>query len=135
MSFNRVLVSSSGKLQQLIRGGDGFVGMPGVTVVTADAVLAVTADMILAGHIQFSGTLTAGRIYTLPTGALMAAAVPDMEIGDSIVFTVTNAGDADFAITVAGADSMTLVGSGIIGRYFQRVFTLVKTGAATFSVY
>ena len=107
MLFKRSLISNASLMPTPMRGGDGFLGNPVVTEKTTNVDHTITVAEISTGVLYYSG-LTAGRAVTTPTAALILAAAPDMDVGDSFVFLVSIQ-DA-FAITwVAGAD-VTLQG-------------------------
>jgi hypothetical protein len=58
--------------------------------------------------VLYYSALSAGRAVTTPTAALILAAAPDMDVGDSFVFLVSIQ-DA-FAITWAAGADVTLRG-------------------------
>lgn len=66
---------------------------------TAGAVT-VTAAELLTGIIVADPN-GAGRTYTLPTAALLVAAVPNAKVGDLVRCTVINGADAAEALTIA----------------------------------
>lgn len=81
------------RMAQVIRGR----GAP-VSKNTAGNVT-LTAAEILAGVIV-ADCAGAGRTYTLPTAALLVAAVPNAQVGDQIECTIINGSDAAEAITI-----------------------------------
>lgn len=135
MSFGRVNFKTGDGLPAPLRAGDGLVANFSVATKTDDAAATLTTDQIVGGMIHHAGTLTAGRILTTPTGTLLAAAFPGMDIGDSFSFVVTNANAGAHAVTLAPGVGVTLVGSGAVPQFGQRIFVLVKTAAATFNLY
>ena len=101
MLFKRNLISNASLMPTPMRAGDGFLGNPVVTEKTTDANHTITVAEMSTGVLYYSA-LSAGRAVTTPTAALILAAAPDMDVGDSFVFLVSIQ-DA-FAITwVAGA--------------------------------
>lgn len=121
MLFKRVqLVNNlNGGLPAPARQGDGFVEFLDTTVVATDSNITLTVADMSPGVIQYTG-FTAGRNLTTPTAALILAAAPDMDIGDTFTFlvsiTVAFAGTwvAGTGVTLAGrattpASSSTLI--------------------------
>lgn len=135
MAFGRVGFSADGRLPQPLKVGDGIVANVAVHSKTDDAAATITTTQLAGGFIQQSGTLTAGRTITTPTGTLLDAAFPTMDVGDSFCFVVSNANAGAQNLTVAGGTGVTLTGSGVIPQYGSRMFALVKTGTATYSLY
>ena len=135
MGFQRPLTSATGKLLQPLQPGDGFLANVKVHAKSDDAAATLTVQQVAGGFIHQAGTLTAGRILTTPTAALLAAGLPEMEIGDSFAFLVTNGNAGAFAITLAGGADVTLVGSGAVPQFGSRIFVLVKTAAEEFDLY
>lgn len=137
MGFKRVLISDDGKMPQSLRAGDGMVGnvgTPGNVLATATLTLA----QVNGGHIIHTVTLAADATYTLPTAAALAAAWPSMDIGDSYSFFVTNSQAAAFDVVVAVGVGITAIGANnslSVPPQSTRMFTLVKTAAATFDLY
>ena len=107
----------------------------GVFEHTADAIVTLTVAQLSGGFIAQTATLTANRVMTLPTAALLDAEWPEMDLGDSFVFNVTNAITASFDIVVAGGAGITLKGLGNVDRKGSRMFTLVKTAAGAYDLY
>ena len=100
----------------LVRGGDdtpdwnrivGLLGNVECAVVAADANATLTAAQIAGGAVQFTG-FTAGRNLTTPTAALILAANPGMDVGDSILFLVSVV--PAFAGTYVAGTGVTLAG-------------------------
>lgn len=88
MGFLRNLVSSAATLTRPARQGDGLLAHVSVEVVTADANQTLTVAQISKGAINYTG-FSAGRNLTTPTAALILAAFPDMDIGDTYSFLVS----------------------------------------------
>lgn len=134
MTFLRAPV---GKLPHPLAAGDGFVANPGVTENAADAALILTTAQLSGGFITQTTTLTADRIFTTPTAALIAAefGFDEMGTGDAFTFVVSSAQTGAFDIIVAGGVGVTLQGAGNVGLQASRTFVLVKTAAATFDLF
>lgn len=66
---------------------------------TAGAVTLTAAEVI--GGIVVADPTGAGRTYTLPTAALLVAAIPGAKVGDLVRFLLVNGADANEVITIA----------------------------------
>ncbi|MDP1570345.1 MAG: DUF2190 family protein [Vicinamibacterales bacterium] len=66
---------------------------------TAGAVTLTAAEIL--GGIVVADCAGAGRTYTLPTAALLVAAIPGAQVGDIVRCLVVNGSDADEALTLA----------------------------------
>lgn len=107
MLFKRNLISNASLMPTPMRAGDGFLGNPVVTEKTTNADHTITVAEMSTGVLYYSA-LSAGRAVTTPTAALILAAAPDMDVGDSFVFLVSIQ-DA-FAITWVAGSGVTLAG-------------------------
>jgi len=106
--FNRVLTAPGGQMPVVSRQGMGLVGaMLDPLLVATDAAITLTVADIARGAIMYTG-FSAGRVLTTPTAALILAAAPDMDIGDTFTFFVSIQ-DA-FAGTWAAGVGVTLAG-------------------------
>ena len=129
--FVRACVYEKG-LERKARNGEGFLANPLITTNAAAGNQTITAAMIMGGVARFTGA--AGAVtYTTDTAANLAAAMPDMDIGDSYVFRVVNT--AAQAATIAGGASVTAVAGNLIANASSLTMCLVKTAAATFDLY
>jgi hypothetical protein len=108
--------------------GDGFVGNPTIVEKTTDANHTLTVAEMSGGLVYYSA-LSAGRTVTTPTAALILAAAPDMDIGDSFCFMVSIQ-DA-FAITWAAGAGVTLRGRATTPASSSTWIVVVKTSATT----
>lgn len=97
--------------------------MPVPTAGTGTATL--TAAQLIGGIVTDSHATTATAAYTLPTGTLLEAAVPNLQIGEGFewVFINLSAAAADSVTITAGTDH-TIVGDPIV------ISTHVTTGGA-----
>lgn len=128
MLFKRNLISTASLMPAPMRMGDGFLGNPTVLEKTTNADHTITVAEMSGGLIYYSA-LSAGRAVTTPTAALILAAAPDMDVGDSFVFLVSIQ-DA-FAITwVAGTD-VTLAGRATTPASSSTWIVVTKTSATT----
>lgn len=125
--FVRPEVYEKGMCRQA-RIGDGFLANPLITTVTTAGNLTITVPAILGGVARFTGA--AGAVtYTTPTAALLLAAMPDMDIGDTYVFTIVNT--AAQAATIAGGTDVTAVAGNLVVNADSKTFGLTKTSATT----
>jgi hypothetical protein len=128
--FSRALVSDwwNKGIRQPMRAGTGYLANPRVSIIATDANLTLTVDQIKGGAVQFS-SFSAGRNVTTPTAALILASVPDMDIGDSFVLTVSCV--AAFAATWVAGTGVTLAGRATTPASTNSIVVVTKTGAAT----
>lgn len=127
MLFKRTLIQTASLLPTALRGGDGFVGNPTIVEKTTDANHTLTVAEMSAGVVYYSA-LSAGRTVTTPTAALIIAACPDMDIGDSFMILVSIQ-DA-FAITWAAGTGVTLRGRATTAASSSSWIIVTRTGAA-----
>ena len=113
-------------------------GAPTAKTVTA----AITAAELLAGIVTTTGA-TGPSEHQLPTGTLLAAAIPSIAIGDSFDFHVINTGTgaSDDATLTVNTD-VTIVGNPTVGALTDGTivsgsgtFRARYTAANTFVVY
>ena len=113
----------------LARRGLRGQGTPGILNSTG----ALTAAMILSGLV--TTTVGAAVTATLPTGAVLDAAIEEMEIGDSFDWAVeSNTGANAFTVTAA-ASGHTVVGLMAVATTCSALFRTRKTAAATYVTY
>lgn len=93
--------TSTGKvrLDHAIGPLQGDTGPAAASKNTAGGVTLTAAEVI--GGIVVADCAGAGRTYTLPTAALLVAAVPGAKVGDIIRALIVNGSDAAETITVA----------------------------------
>ena len=128
MLFKRVMATDRSGLPQIGRQGQGLLGNIDITSKTTDANHTITVAEMSGGMIYYSA-LSAGRTVTTPTAALILAAAPDMDIGDSFSFIVSIQ-DA-FAITWAAGTDVTLVGRATTPASSFSIVTVTKLTATT----
>jgi hypothetical protein len=105
----------------------------------------ITTAALLVGFITGTQATGATVAYTLPTGAVLEAALPvSFEVGEAFDFTIINLSTAlaDTVTLTAPASGITLVGAAIVQsvhasstRLNSATFRMVKTAAATFVCY
>jgi hypothetical protein len=126
--FSRPLVVSDG-ITRPGRPGDGCYANFAAQAVSADAATTWTINNIAGGLIIRTG-LTAGRTDTTPTGALIDAANPLMDVGDNFIVVVSNR--AAQVLTIAGGTGVTVSGFTTLNAATRwAIFT--KTGVATYT--
>lgn len=104
--FKRMMLRTLG-IEQESRVGDGWLAMPKVVTNSSAGNQTITIPQVLGGVALFTGA--AGAVnYTTPTAADIIAAMPEMDIGDTYVFKLTNTA-AQTATIVAGT-GVTLAG-------------------------
>ena len=118
-------------MEKQARSGDGWLANPLITTNAAAGNQAITIAMIAGGAGVFTGAAGAVQ-YTVPVAADIIAAFPDMDIGDSLTFTVTN--------TAAQAATLNTAAAGVTYAGFTtanaqtRTGIITKTAAATVTV-
>ncbi len=138
MGFKRAMVSADGRLPQPLRQGDGFLANPAPKAFAAETDETITTAELSGGLIHQGTTLSSDVVYTLPTAALIVAEEPEMDVGDAYVFIVNNSQAGAFDVVIAVGAGITAVGANntlSVPPQSSRVFTLVKTAAATFDLY
>ena len=128
--FCRAQVEEKGK-ECAARVGDGWLANPRVVTNAAAGNQDITINAILGGVALFTGAAGAAT-YQMPTAAAIIAAMPDMDIGDSYVFKVTNTA-AQAATLNNAAVGATFAGFTTVNAG-TRTGIITRTGAATVSV-
>ena len=124
MLFKRVQLTSNAGLPEVSRQGAGLFANIQITSKTTDANHTLTVAEMSGGMVYYSA-LSAGRTVTTPTAALILAACPDMDIGESFTFIVSIQ-DA-FAITWAAGTGVTLDGRATTPASSFSLVTVIKT--------
>ena len=141
MGFNRALVSKDGRLPQPMYAGVGLLSNFLIDNRAAETDETLSIGNVSGGSIFQGTTLTSDVVYTLPTAALLLAAgtpFDSMDIGDAYSFMVTNSQVGAFDVVITEGAGITPVGANntlSVPPQSTRVFTLVKTAAATFDLY
>ena len=128
--FNRVRVTTNNGLLEIGRQGQGMLGNLSVAEVATDAALTMTVAQMSGGAILYTG-FTVGRVVTTPTAALILAAAPDMDIGDSFMFWVSIS--TALAATWAAGTGVTLRGRATVPASGSALVVVARTGLATFN--
>ena len=129
MLFKRILTAASGSsLPQTSTAGMGFFANIKPKVDATNANLTMTVADMAGGMVQYS-SFAAGRTVTTPTAALILAACPDMDVGDSFSFIVSVV--PAFALTWAAGTGVTLEGSATVEASTWTIVTVTKTSSTT----
>ena len=129
MSGNRFIIQDQGGLTRNSRSGDSMLETVSPLIIAADANDTLTVAKLATGAISYSG-FSAGRTLTTDTAANIAAAFPNMDIGDC--FLVELAVSTAFAGTFSAGAGVTLKGKATVVASGHCHVYVVKTGAATF---
>lgn len=140
MGFLRALVSPDGKIPQPMRVGAGMLANFNPDNRAAQTDETLTTSQISGGLIHQGTTLSSDVVYTLPTAALLVAEddFAVMDLGDAYSFVVTNSQVGAFDVEIAVGTGITKIGANntlSVPPQSSRIFTLVRTGAATFDLF
>lgn len=140
MGFKRALLNNASHVPSPLRSGDGLVSNFNITLFNTESDENLTVAQIAGGLIFQGLTLTSDVVYSLPTAAALAASdeFASMDVGDAYTFAVTNSQAANFLVSINVNTGITAKGTNnaiSVERRATRLFTLVKTGAATFDLY
>jgi hypothetical protein len=105
------------------------------TTLTADTTL--TAAQVAVGLVVCTKATDATLTVTLPTAALLDAAIPSAKVGSSFELTICNNGNAGASSTVpvTTGTGITVFGSVTIARFGAHTYRFVKTGDAAYSAF
>ena len=126
--FTRFLTAPGTNIPAVSRAGEGLMANLNPTIVATDAAVTMTVAQMAGGMVQYS-SFSAGRVITTPTAALILAAAPDMDIGDSFSFIVSVV--PAFAGTWAAGTGVTLVGRATTPASSWSIVTVTKLSATT----
>lgn len=128
--FVRTQVYEKG-LARKTRAGDGLLTAAQRTVNSGAGAQTISVAQILGGVAVFTGA--AGAVtYTSATAADLIAAMPDMDIGDTYMFVLSNT--AAQTATIAGGTGVTASGNLTVNAT-AKFFLLEKTAATTMNLY
>ena len=129
MLFKRVQYTAGGQeLPGKSSVGTGMFANLAITSKTTDANHTLTVAEMAGGVVYYSA-LSAGRQVTTPTAALILAAAPDMDIGDTFTFIVSIQ-DA-FAITWVAGAGVTLDGRATTPASSNSIIVVEKASSTT----
>lgn len=103
---------------------------------TATATATLTAAQIVNAMLVANPSSSAAT-YTLPTGALIDAAVPNATVGSTFDLSIVNIGTASGAVTLAVSTNVTDGGNALVAIAVttSQMFRFRKTGEGTYVVY
>jgi len=105
------------------------------TTLTGDTTL--TAAQVAVGLVVCKKASDATLTVTLPTAALLDAAVPSAKVGSSFELTICNDNNSGSSSTVpiTTGTGITIVGSVTVPRFGAHTYRFVKTGNAAYSAF
>ncbi len=121
--------------------GDGNLTEAVMGVQTIPATLTgdttLTAAQVAVGLVVCKKASDATLTVTLPTAALLDAAVPSAKVGSSFDLTICNDNNSGSSSTVpvTTGTGITVVGSVTVPRFGAHTYRFVKTGDATYSAF
>jgi hypothetical protein len=103
---------------------------------TATATATLTAAQI-ANQMLVANPSTSAATYTLPTGALIDAAVPNATVGSTFDLSIVNIGTSSGTVTLAVNTGVTDGGNALVAIAVttSQTFRFRKTDNATYVVY
>jgi transcription initiation factor TFIID subunit TAF12 len=103
---------------------------------TATSTATLTAAQIVGGMLVANPS-TSAATYTLPTAALIDAAVPNATIGSTFDLNLINTGTSSGAVTLATATGLTDGGNAFVATAItsSALFRFRKTGDGAWTVY
>ena len=121
-----------GAMDRESRVGDGWCAWPKFVEDATGGAYTITTDAIKRGGYKRNGG-AGDRVDTLPTGTVLDAAFPEMAIGDSLVFMVSNIGTTN-SLTVTSAASGATASGNVAVLANTNIFVLMtKTAASTYT--
>lgn len=131
--------SSTGKvrLNWSISGIQAWIAGPAAASKATAGAVTLTAAEVLGG-VVVADCAGAGRTYTLPTAALLVAAMPGAQVGDIVRCLVVNGSDAAETITIAegsggGWDTNQTATSRVIPQNTSKTLTIRLTNVTASS--
>ena len=105
------------------------------TTLTADTTL--TAAQVAVGLVVCKKASDATLTVTLPTAALLDAAITSAKVGSSFNLTICNDNNSGSSSTVpvTTGTGITVFGSVTVGRHGAHTYRFVKTGDAAYSAF
>ena len=105
------------------------------TTLTGDTTL--TADQVVVGLVVCNKGSDASLTVTLPTAALLDAAIPSAKVGSAFELTICNNNNtgASSTVPVTTGTGITIFGSVTIARFGAHTYRFVRTGDAAYSAF
>ena len=103
---------------------------------TATATATLTAAQIV-NQMLVANPSTSAATYTLPTGVLIDAAVPNAIVGSTFDLSIVNTGTSSGTVTLAVSTGVTDGGNALVATAItsSALFRFRKTGDGTYVVY
>jgi N-methylhydantoinase B/oxoprolinase/acetone carboxylase alpha subunit len=104
---------------------------------TATATATLTAAQIVNQMLVANPGSSSAATYTLPTGALIDAAVPNATVGSTFDLSIVNIGTSSGTVTLAVSTGVTDGGNALVAVAVttSQLFRFRKTGDGTYVVY
>jgi N-methylhydantoinase B/oxoprolinase/acetone carboxylase alpha subunit len=104
---------------------------------TATATATLTAAQIVNQMLVANPGSSSAATYTLPTGALIDAAVPNAIVGSTFDLSIVNIGTSSGTVTLAVSTGVTDGGNALVAVAVttSQLFRFRKTGDGTYVVY
>jgi len=121
--------------------GDGNLTEAQLTVQTIPTTLTgdttLTAEQVVVGLVVCNKGSDATLTVTLPTAALLDAAVPSAKVGSAFELTICNNNNtgASSTVPVTTGTGITIFGSVTVPRHGAHTYRFVKTGDNAFSAF
>lgn len=121
--------------------GDGNLNEAVMGVQTIPATLTgdttLTAAQVAVGLVVCQKASDATLTVTLPTAALLDAAIPSAKVGSSFELTICNNNNtgASSTVPVTAGTGVTIYGSVTVPRFGAHTYRFVKTGDAAYSAF
>lgn len=109
-----------------------FINIDVPQTATSTATLTVAQ---ITGNILVANPSTTAASYTLPTVALLEAALVNNKVGMAFMLRVVNLGTSSGALTILAGTGWTLVGSVTVAITSSAQFMARKTGDGAWSLY
>lgn len=105
------------------------------TTLTADTTL--TAAQVAVGLVVCKKATDATLTVTLPTAALLDAAITSAKVGSSFELTICNNNDsgASSTVPITTGTGITIFGNVTVPRFGANTYRFVKTGDAAYSAF
>ena len=105
------------------------------TTLTGDTTL--TADQVVVGLVVCNKGSDATLTVTLPTAALLDAAIPSAKVGSAFELTICNNNNtgASSTVPVTTGTGITNVGSVTVPPHGAHTYRVVRTGDAAYSAF
>lgn len=101
---------------------------------TSTSTATLTAAQVTGG-LLVANPSTSAATYTLPTAALLEAAVPNAKVDSTFRLDIVNLGTSSGALTIAAGTGITLVGSVTVAISSSASLLFRRTGEGAWTVY